>query len=303
MQENAKRIAELGVNINPELPEMSKRELEAVILEFQDMFLEDESDFRAGQVRMEPTEYTFVNSDPVYVPMRRFHSEDRKFIAQETDKMKKWGVIRYSRSAYSSPVVIAKNKGKPRLCNDFSMLNERIKTERYPLPRIADILNIVRAKKWFVKLDFFRAFWQMGLKEGQFREATAFSTPDGHYEYSVLGFGIKVHPGIFQRNVDKTLAELRFKMVIAYIDDLVLYAETLEELIENLKIVLTRLREAGYILSPIKSYFGYEEISIFGFEKGPYRLKNEKKRIEAIITLPPIKTKKQCKGLLGLLNF
>lgn len=300
---NAKRIENLGIHINPKLSPEQRREMETVVLDFEDMFLTKEENFVGGLARVEPTEYIFLDKDPVYVPMRRFHSADRQFIADETRNMKKWRVIEDSRSAYSSPVVIARNHGKPRLCNDFSILNDRIKTERYPLPRISQILETVRSKKYFCKVDFFRAFWQQGLKEGLSREATGFSTPDGHYQYTVLSFGVKNHPGIFQRNMDRTLAELRFKSVSGYIDDVIIYGDTWDELLRNVRTVLQRLKEANYIFSPKKCFFGYEEISIFGFEKGPDGIKNEKKRIEAIISLPPIRTKKQCQGLLGMLNF
>lgn len=212
-----------------------------------------------------------------------------------------WGVIEHSRSPYSSPIVVARNKEKKRLCNDFSILNERIKMERYQLPRIQELLDVCRSKKYFAKIDFVRAFWQLKLAEEKSREATAFSCPHGHFCYPVLSFGIKTHPSIFQRCTDCVLSD--HKTACNFIDYILVFEETWQAFLAALREVFWRLREWGFTLGPKKSCFGYQQVSLSGFEAGIQGLRNDPKRITAITTLPPSNTVKRCRSLLGALNF
>ena len=94
------------------------------------------------------------------------------------------GVIQPSHSPWSSPVVmVGKKDGIYRFCVDYRALNSITKADKFPLPRIDDLLDKVRDARYFTTLDLASGFWHM---EADSREKTAFVTPHGLYEFLIL---------------------------------------------------------------------------------------------------------------------
>ena len=66
--------------------------------------------------------------------------------------------IKHSSSAYSSPVVIVRKKsGEMRLCIDYRELNRKTVPDKYPLPRIQEMLDNLHGMEWFSILDLGKA--------------------------------------------------------------------------------------------------------------------------------------------------
>jgi hypothetical protein len=76
-------------------------------------------------------------------------------------------------------------------------------------------------------------------------EYTAFRTRYGIYKSKVLPFGLCNGPATYQRYMNDVLIEYLDEFCLAYLDDILIYLENLEEHEEHVKKVLTRLREAG----------------------------------------------------------
>ena len=104
------------------------------------------------------------------------------------------GILRSSRSPWSFPIVLIPKKDESvRSCIDFRKPNAITPTDSYPIPRIDEILDEMHGCSWFSSLDLKAGYWQIRLDESS-TEKTAFSTPDGHYEFTRLPFGIKNVP-------------------------------------------------------------------------------------------------------------
>ena len=99
---------------------------------------------------------------PVHVPSRRTAEHTRKVIDEELDEMLKHGIVRPSKSPYSSPVVIiTKKDGGMRFCIDYRRLNDQTKIDQYPLPRIDDALDSLPETRYFSTLDLASGYWQL----------------------------------------------------------------------------------------------------------------------------------------------
>ena len=96
-------------------------------------------------------------------------------------------------------------------------------------------------------------YHQVDVSE-QDRVKTAFLTHRGLYVYNVMPFGPCNAPATFQRLIEKVLGQLVGSGVLIYLDDVLMYADDPEELIELLRKVLKRLIDAGLKRKAKKCY-------------------------------------------------
>jgi len=192
---------------------------------------------------------------PIYKKSYPIPLKYREEIRRQIEDMISQGVISPSRSPYNSPLVPVKKKdGTLRLCLDFRLLNEVIQDDRYPLPHIDTVLQRMGRSRIFSCLDLRQGYHQIPLTS-QSKEFTAFSTPEGHYHFNVLPFGLKDAPASFQRIINQVLTGLVGEVGFVYLDDIVVLGDSWEEHCDNLRAVLERLKEANLVLKLSKCKF------------------------------------------------
>jgi len=72
---------------------------------------------------------------------------------------------------------------------------------------------------------------------------TAFRTRYGHYEYSVMSFGVTNTPSVFMEYMNRIFHPYLDQFVVVFIDDILVYSKSKEEHAEHLRIVLQVLKE------------------------------------------------------------
>ena len=209
-------------------------------------------------------ELTLTDNIPVVVPHRQIprplYDEVKNFINDLIAN--NW--VRESKSSYSSPIVCVRKKDQSlRLCIDYRALNRKIIPDKQPIPRIQEIFDGLHGQEWFSTLDMAKAYHQ-GYVAEDFRKYTAFSTPWGIYEWLRVPMGISNAPPAFQRFINQTLAGLRDKVCVAYLDDILVYGSSFEEHLENLRKVLRRLQSKGIKLRADKCSFFRAEVRYLG---------------------------------------
>ena len=110
---------------------------------------------------------------------------------------------------------------------DHRAPNEKSIPDAYPLPSILETLDQLGSAKYFSVFDLANGFHQIAVEEKD-AEKTAFSTPYGHYEYMRMPFALRIAPATFQRLMVKVLSGLKGTELFAYLDDIVIYAGSLE---------------------------------------------------------------------------
>ena len=180
-----------------------------------------------------------------------------------------------------SKKIDATGKQKWRIGIDLRRLNERIIQDAYPFLVIEDILDHLGNAKFFSAFDLSAGFHQIPMNK-ESRKYTAFSTPEGHFEYNKMPFGRKNASAAFQRMVDQALRGLIGKTCFAYLDDIVVYGSTIQEHNENLAILLERLRATGLKLQPDKCELLRPELEYLGHSITKDGVKPNEIKIETV---------------------
>lgn len=133
----------------------------------------------------------------VYYRPYRLSQHEREKVIEMIDEMKGAGIVEDSTSEFASPILLVRKKsGEFRLCVDYRELNKLTVKDHYPLPRIDDQLDNLGQKKYFSSLDLFSGYYQIPMAYDS-KEKTAFITPDGHYQFRRMPFGLCNAPRYF----------------------------------------------------------------------------------------------------------
>ena len=178
---------------------------------------------------------------PVQKKPHRYAPTQKDELERQIQDMLRRGVIQPSYSPYASPVILVEKKyGGWRMCVDYRYLNALTVKNKYPMPVVEELLDELSGAKYFTKLDLRSGYHQIRLLEGE-EFKTAFKTHHGHWEFKVMPFGLTNAPMTFQAAMNMLFAPLLRKGVLIFMDDILLYSETLkthEKLLEHVFQIL-----------------------------------------------------------------
>jgi len=222
---------------------------------------------------------------------------------RQIDSMIKAGIIEPSKSAWgSAPVFVKKKTGEWRLCLDYRQVNKRMESDAYPIPLIWENLQLAAHHKFYICVDCNWGFWNIPL-EKESRQYTALVTHRGMYEFTVLPFGLKNSPSEYQRAMDIAFGDLYDKGVLCYIDDIVIFGNTIDAVLELFSMVLQRCRDYGFYLKLSKSVFLKEDVKLLGHRIGYQGICADEDKVSAVQQAKPPSSKAELRSFLGTIGY
>ncbi|XP_066964237.1 uncharacterized protein [Macrobrachium rosenbergii] len=198
------------------------------------------------------------NTKPIRQSFYRVSHRHLPILKQEVEYLLEHNLAKPSTSPWASPcILVRKTNNTYRMCTDYRKLNLKTVKDSYPLPRITDIIDSVSNAKYLTQIDLLKGYYQIKLTE-RAKEASAFITPFGLFEYNVLPFGLTNAPATFQRTMQDIIRGLPH--VYVYLDDIVIATTTWEEHLRILTSLFERLREAHLTINLAKSSFGKGQV-------------------------------------------
>ncbi|GJU91456.1 putative reverse transcriptase domain-containing protein [Tanacetum coccineum] len=131
------------------------------------------------------------------LPLLFFSENGHEELFGQLKELSDKGFIRPSSSPWGAPVLfIEKKDGSFRMCIDYRELNKLTVKNRYPLPKMNDLLDQLQGSNIYSKIDLRSGHHKLKVREADISK-TAFRTRYGHYEFQVMPFGLTNAPAVF----------------------------------------------------------------------------------------------------------
>ena len=185
---------------------------------------------------------------------------------------------------------------------DYRKLNSQTVNDSYPLPNIADILDQLGNSKYFSTFDLASGYHQVLLKPED-RWKTAFATPGGLWQFVRMPMGLASAPATFQRMMEILLMGLQYVEMLVYLDDIIVYAKSLQDNERKMELLFQRLVSANLKLQPEKVQFLRKEVAFLGHVISENGVTPDPEKIKAVVNYPTPTNVKSVRQTLGFFVY
>lgn len=208
-------------------------------------------------------------------------------------------IIETSDSEYSSPVFLT---AKDRLVVNYTLVNQRIERNDYPIGNLDSYPHYLANKTYYSVLDLRKSFFQLPLSP-ESRHITAFSLMHKKFQFKRVSFGLHLGSSCLSQYLDKVLGDLRFKICINYVDDIVIMSEDFASHKMHVRQVLDRLQANNLTVNLDKAQFFVNKVKFLGHIISNGKISIDPDRTESIVKCQPPKDLKSCRRFIGMCSF
>ena len=260
-------------------------------------------EFDIGLTNLVEHEIDTGNAKPSRQALRRQPYVYLPQIDAHVEQMLKAGWVVPISSPWSTNIVCVKKADQSiRYCADMRQLNNVTKKDSYPLPNITTCLEALSGAKYYSSIDLASAFHQVRIKESDI-EKTTFLTRTGSYAYKRMCFGLSNATATFSRLIDLVMKGLHYNIVILYVDDVLVFAKNVSDMLERIEMVLQRLQAANLKVKPSKCHFLQTEITFLGFRINENGVSTCSTKVEEVVSWPVPTSGHDVKSFLGLCSY
>ncbi|OUT22424.1 hypothetical protein CAS74_002153 [Pichia kudriavzevii] len=271
-------------------------EFRDVVTNDQPTDLPPQRDLTHRLILIEPTK-------SIYRSQYKSSYSEKQELNKQVDELLKLAFIKFAPSSFNSPLLLVKKKdGSMKICVDYRLLNNNTVKDKFPIPRIDELITCFGGASVFSKLDLMSGYFQVSIPEDDM-EKTAFSTDYGHYEWVVMPFGLTNAPSTFQRMMNRILAPYLNQFVQVYLDDIIIYSKTVEEHYSHIRKILELLRRNKLIAKKKKCSFYFKTLGFLGHLISSRGIRTGPAKIDKIKSWPIPKNAKCAQSFLGLADY
>ncbi|OWZ02136.1 LOW QUALITY PROTEIN: hypothetical protein PHMEG_00026351, partial [Phytophthora megakarya] len=280
------------------------QKLEQILMQLIDVFRI--SIGRDPPVDMPPMEVKLKpGTSPIRCRARRYSPTHREFLKKHIEALITAGLCyRNTKSSWCSPPLVVK---KPeanayRMTVDVRGPNKCVEPVVWPMPILETVFEQLRGTSRYFSLDFFKGFWQFAMAEWC-QEIYSILTEEGVITPTRVLMGGTNSVAYVQSTVQDMFAELFNNGLMIWIDDLLGYQKSDQELLALLKKVLAICEEKGLKLNPKKCSFYLREALWCGRVVSGEGVRHDPARIDALTNLPEPTTGQELQQFICALNW
>ena len=283
-------------------PEGGVKDLLSILNEYRDCVATDLAELGCTDV-VEMDIVETPNRRPIICKPYKTSNAEREEIKKIFNEWKREGIVTETNSPFASPVFLVKKKtGESRLIVDFRKLNQQTERIHFPLPDIDDHMAMIGNARVFIALDLAHGYLQVPLAKNA-RKKTAFITPDDTGEFTRMMFGLMNALFFFSKLMQRVLGPLRERLVLFFLDDILIPGVDWPDLRDRFIQTLGALRKAGLTIKLSKCQFLMERVTYLGFVISRDGVEPGSKKLEGIKNFPRPRDVHQVRRFLGLASF
>ncbi|GFX08621.1 retrovirus-related Pol polyprotein from transposon 297 [Trichonephila clavipes] len=295
---------EIGLS-DTKLGERQKQKLRNLFNGFKGLFSD-----QPGLTHVLSREIDTGDKGPVVSRSYRYDRVKQGIIDHHIKKMLQEGKIRPIQSPYASPVVLTrKNNDLPsdspeayRFAIDYRKLNAITKYPRHLLPVIKDLITNIPHTGVMSTLDLKSGYFQLAISPKDI-EKTAFITRNGTFAFLRMPFGLSGVAPNFQKAIDIIFKPVIGRLVMVYMDGIIITSPSFNEHIDHLNQVFTLLRDAGLTLNKEKCHFARDKLKYLGLMISKEGIETDNSKVKAIEEMKPPKNNKEVSKILGMAGW
>ena len=200
-------------------------------------------------------------------------------------------------------MIVRKKTGEIRLCVDFRKLNAISIRDSFPLPRIEEALQAVQAAIWFTSFDLAQGYLQLAMEEEDIQKTAFRAGSSGLFEFTRMPFGLTNAGASFCRLMEMCIGDQQYVTLLFYLDDICVFAETADQMLDRIQLVFTRLKEFNLKIKPKKSHFFQAEVGFLGHVLSKKGVSPNPEKITKIKNWPIPTSSKEVHSFIGLASY
>ncbi|XP_031347079.1 uncharacterized protein K02A2.6-like [Photinus pyralis] len=270
-----------------------------LIDKFPGVFDNDLGKFNGGKAKL----YLKENTVPIYRKARPLPFALTCKVEEELNNLIKLDILNpVNSSEWATPIVpVLKKNGQVRICGDFKItLNPHLHINKYPVPKIDDLLVSLKNCAIFSKIDLSQAYAQIELDD-ESKKLVTINTHKGLFQCNTLPYGVASSPGIFRQLTENIFAGI--DNVVIFLDDILIASENEGIHIKTLMEVFQKLSQVNLKIQVNKCSFATTQIQHLGFIVDKEGIHTDPIKMEAIKKVKVPQNVTQLRAFLGLVNY
>ena len=244
-----------------------------------------------------------LGTSPISMTPHRMAPVELQKLKVQIQELLGKGFIRPSTSPWGTLVLFSKKKDKTlRLCIDYKQLNRVTIKNRYPLPRIDDLFDKLRGARVYSKIDLRTGYHQLKVKEADIPK-TMFRTRYGHFEFTVMPFGLLNAPAAFMDLMNRVFQPYINHFMVVFVDDILIYSQSEVEHEDHLRIVLQLLRDHQLYAKFSKCEIWLAEVGFLGHVVSDLGVSVDLGKVEVVMSWERLKSVFEIRSFLGLAGY
>ncbi|GKC96119.1 putative reverse transcriptase domain-containing protein, partial [Tanacetum coccineum] len=236
---------------------------------------------------------------PIAKSPYRLAPTEMQELSNQLKELQEKGFIRPSSSPWGAPVLFVKKKdGSFRMCIDYQELNKLTIKNRYPIPKIDDLLDQLQESQYFLKINIRSGYHQLRVREEDIPK-TAFRTRYRHFEFTLMPFVLTNAPTVFMNLMNRVCKPYLDKFVIVFIEDILIYSKSKK----GHEVHLELLEKEKLFRRFLKCEFWLQEAHFLGHVVNSEGIHVDPSKIEAVKNWKPPKTPTEIDSFLGLAGY